>query len=76
MEKVTNSISQPQAVFKVRALTRCTGPLEGARQSFLWPLAPQEGTWPVALETPLCASGISALRHRISHARVSMQLAI
>ena len=34
------------------------------------------GTWPVALETPLCASGTSARRHRISHARVSMRPAI
>lgn len=33
------------------------------------------GTWLVALETPLCASGISAQRHHISHARVSMYVA-
>lgn len=34
------------------------------------------GTWPVVPETPLCASGISALRHRISRAKVSVHLAI
>ncbi|XP_073875113.1 notchless protein homolog 1 isoform X2 [Macaca fascicularis] len=39
------------------------------RQSFLWPSAPRESTWPVALVTPPCASGISARRHHISHAR-------
>lgn len=37
-------------------------------------LSSSPGTWPVALETLLCASGISALRHHISHARVSTQL--
>ncbi|XP_011793078.1 PREDICTED: notchless protein homolog 1 [Colobus angolensis palliatus] len=39
------------------------------RQSFLWPSAPRESTWPVALVTPPCASGISAQRHHISRAR-------
>lgn len=33
------------------------------------------GTWPVVPETPLCASGISALRHRISRAKVSVHSA-
>lgn len=33
------------------------------------------GTSPVVPETPLCASGTSALRRPISHAKVSMQLA-
>jgi hypothetical protein len=32
------------------------------------------GTWPVVPETPLCASGISALRHRTSHAKVGVPL--
>lgn len=32
------------------------------------------GTWPVALETPLCASGTSARRRRISRVRVGVQL--
>uniref|UniRef100_A0A4X1TA85 Notchless protein homolog 1 n=1 Tax=Sus scrofa TaxID=9823 RepID=A0A4X1TA85_PIG len=70
-EKVLDIIYQPQAVFRVRAVTRCTSSWRvTVRRSFPWPSAPQESTWPVAPETLPCASGISALRLHISRARI------